>query len=176
MFSFIPMANPKATLIFPLKSAGPGLVFETLLNIFIATPPQTRLEQIKPHLTLFFNHLIIKELLEIGNAPAIPPPISNNLELQKIQNTLSLLTKAIEGLKKASTTPNKPNAPKPSKLKDVGKSSPTPCTYLAIARSRPPNPSLVVDLAKYGSVKGDWVKPDTLCHNLNEKLSQISPP
>ena len=50
----------------------------------------------------------------------------------------------------------------------------SPHTYLAIAGSRPPNPSLVIDLAKFGNDKGNQVTPEVLCCSLNEKLSQIS--
>ena len=47
---------------------------------------------------------------------------------------------------------------------------------MAIAGSRPPNPSLVLDLAKIGTDKGNQVKLEVLCLSLNKKLGWLSLP
>ena len=55
--------------------------------------------------------------------------------------------------------------------------TPTPsCTYSAVAGARPPNPSLVVDLAHLGISEKDWVRPEVLCDAINRRLSTITPP
>ena len=165
------------TLASQLAMHPPDKIFSTLLDVILASTPNARLTNMQPELISFILHPIIKEMLEEGDAPAPPPPPpSNNLELQKIQDTLSSLTKAIEGLKKATPPSNKQPAPKPSTQKGTGKAPPNPRTFSAIAGSRPPNPSLVVDLAKYGNDKGNRVAPEVLCRSLNEKLGRISLP
>ena len=165
------------TLLTQLAEYPPELVFTSLLEVIKASPPQIQLIKVKPHLSTFLSHPTIKELIREGDAPAPPSsPPSDNLDLQKIQESLSSLTKAVEDLKKASPTSNKTSPPKLSKQKEGVKSTHSPLTYSAVAGSRPPNPSLVVDLAKFGTDKGTWVKPEVLCHTLNERLSQISPP
>ena len=86
-----------------LASHPPDKIFSTLLDVIIASTPNTRLTKVKPELISFISHLIIKEMLEEGDAPTLPPPVSSdNLELQKIQDTLFSLTKAVEGLRKAT--------------------------------------------------------------------------
>ena len=165
------------TLASQLASHPPDKIFSTLLDIIIASTPNAQLTKVKPELISFISHPVIKELLEEGDAPALPRPTSSdNLELLKIQDTLSSLTKAIEGLRKANPPSNKQPAPKPSTQKGAGKSPPNPRTFSAIAGSRPPNPSLVLDLAKFGTDKGNRVKLEVLCLSLNEKLGQLSPP
>jgi hypothetical protein len=47
---------------------------------------------------------------------------------------------------------------------------------LAIASVRPPNPSLIVDLAHLGLAEDNRPKPEVICNTLNERLSKISPP
>ena len=133
--------------------------------------------KVKPQLKIFLSHPIIKELLEETHAPPYPqatPP--TNPDLQAIQATLTELTKAVEDLKKGTTNPHKTAAPKPSKQKAAPSSPPPTRTYSVIAGSRPPNPSLVVDLAKSGLGKDSRVKPEVLCQAINKKLAAISPP
>ena len=86
------------------------------------------------------------------------------------------LSKAVEALKKGNppsdkgpkTSSNKPKSTAPQK-------SPTR-SYSAIAGARPPNPSLVVDLAHLGIKLEDQVKPEILCDAINKGLATISPP
>ena len=156
---------------------GPGKAFQNILNTIIATEPHRRIPLIREHLLKFISHPVIKEIVGDSPDPATPHnDTANNLDLQKIQDTLTSLTKAIDSLKKAPSPPNNRSAPKASKAKGVAPSPPNQRTYLAIAGSRPPNPSLVVDLDKYGIGKDDRVKPESLCQSLNEKLAAITPP
>ena len=48
--------------------------------------------------------------------------------------------------------------------------------YSAAAGSRPPNPSLVVDLAHLGVSSKNWMKPELICRTLNGGLSKIPLP
>ena len=113
------------TLAAQLAATSPNKIFSTILDIILTQPLQNRLSKVKPAIISFISHPIIKELLENSDAPAAPPSSpSHNLKLQKIQDTLSLLTKAIEGLKKATPTSNKHSAPKPSRQKAIGKPFP----------------------------------------------------
>jgi hypothetical protein len=70
---------------------------------------------------------------------------SNNLELLKIQESLAQLSKTIEALKKGNV-PTSDKSGSNTKQNASASSKPTHRTYSAAAGSRPPNPSLVVDL------------------------------
>ena len=85
-----------------------------------------------------------------------------------------MLTKALAGIQKPSTTPNKP----PSQPTPKGKgTTPTPSRiYSAVAGARSPNPSLVVDLAHLRIAAKDRVRLEILCDAINRKLSAITPP
>ena len=110
------------TLAAQLVASPSDKIFGSILDIIISQSPQNRLNKVKPAINSFISHPIIKELLEDSDAPASPPPPpSDNLELQKIQDTLSSLTKAIKGLKKATPTSDKHSAPKASRQKAAGK-------------------------------------------------------
>jgi hypothetical protein len=155
----------------------PQIAFQNLITLYNATTPEYRIAKVKPHLRNFLLHPIIKELLEEKHDPPSPqatPPTSP--DLQAIQATLTKLTKAVEDLKKVTTISHKTAAPKPSKQKAAPSLSPPTCTYSVVARSRPPNPSLVVDLAKFGLGEDSWVKLEVLCQAINKKLTTISPP
>ena len=177
-YSHTTIMSKAPTLVAQLNAIPSDKLFSTILDIIISLPPQNRQAKAKSAINSFISHPIIKELLEDGDATAPPPSLpSYNLELQKIQDTLSSLTKAVESLKKATPASNNHPAPKPNRQKAAGKPSPPSShTFLAIARSRPLNPSLVVDLAKFGNDKGNWVTPAVLCRSLNKRLSQITPP
>ena len=86
-----------------LAAHSPTDIFSTILNLIISQPPHKRPTKVGPAILSFISHPTIKELLEESDAPA-PPSSSplNNLELKKIQDTLTSLSKAIEGLKKAN--------------------------------------------------------------------------
>src|SRR6266705_2586045 len=49
-------------------------------------------------------------------------------------------------------------------------------TYSAAAGSRPPNPSLVVDLAHMDFPDGSRPRPEIICEVLNKKLGEVTPP
>ena len=159
------------------KPDSPSYAFEHLLNNIISTSPKYREVTIKPILLNFMAHSVIKELLAPGNTPTLTQaPLTENTDLKKIQDTLSQLSKAVEALK----------SPPPSKVKQKASTqatrnpgptpNPTPRTFSAVAGARPPNPSLVVDLAHLGISQADRVKPINLCYALNQGLRAISPP
>ena len=59
----------------------------------------------KSHLVAFFYNPLIKDILEQDEIPAPPQdPPSNTMDLKKIQDTLSQLTKAVESLKAKSSS------------------------------------------------------------------------
>jgi len=105
--------------------------------------------------------------------PKTPLPI---LDLKKIQDTLSQLSKAVDTLKSLPPSKSKQKASTQNTYTPGPIHNPTPCTFAAVAGARPPNPSLMVDLAPLGISQKDWVKPVHLCHALNQGLSTISPP
>ena len=167
--SNIPMPSP--------APGGPKKAFEDILNNIITSPPAQRLAIVWPHLLTFLSHPIIKELASQSKAPAqAQPHTSNNLELQKIQDSLMQLSKAVDALKKGNPPPHKANKDNASKAKPPASHKPPPRIFLAIAGSRPPNPSLVVDLSHLGIKLEDWVKPEVLCNAINRKLIAIDPP
>jgi len=137
------------------------------------------LAKVRPHLHTFISYLTIKELLGQSNAPAqtfvntLP-----NLDLQKIQDSLLQLSKAVEASKKAPSSPpsNKDTNMSKSKQKLSAPYKPPTCTFSAIARARPPNPSLLVDLVNLGIGKEGQVKLEILCYALNKELATITPP
>src|SRR5712691_7141380 len=75
----------------------PKNAFDFMLNSIIATIPSKREASILPHLCTFIAHPVIAKLISQGKAP-VPaddtPPI--NLELKQIQDTLGMLSKAVE--------------------------------------------------------------------------------
>ena len=150
----------------PKSFSGPQEAFETILSQIIQTTLFIWEAKVKPHLLTFLSHPIVKELIGGSNAPAQPntdnsPP----LELQKIQDTLQQLSKAVEALKKAPPTPPSCKDANVSKSKQKVSTPPHPPsrTFLAIAGARPPNPSLLVNLANLGIDKEGRLTPETLC-------------
>ena len=63
-----------------------------------------------------------------------------------------------------------------SKQKAAAPHKPPTRTFSATAGARPPNPSLLVDLAKLCIGKEGRVKPEILCHALNKELAAVTPP
>ena len=148
--------------------------FETLLNIIISLKPPEREAKVKPLIQTFLSHTIIQQLLNKGQTPAPKAVASTTPPLADIQKTLAVLTKALAGIQKPTTTPNKLSTQPTSKGKGA---TPTPShTYSAVAGTRPPNPSLVVDLAHLGIAAKDWVRLEILCDTINRKLVVITPP
>ena len=166
---------------FPMPSQGqksdtPSYTFDHLLNNIISTSPKYREATIKPILLNFMAHPVIKEMLALDSTlTPTQAPHTDNMDLKKIQDTLSQLSKAVEALK----------SPPPSKVKQKASTqatrnpgptpNPTSRTFSAVTRARPPNPSLVVDLAHLGISQVDRVKPINLCYALNQGLHAISP-
>jgi len=157
----------------------PEKAFEYILSTIIHTEPEIRLAKVKPVLITFISHPIIKELIGQSEVPAqAKTDNSPNLDLQKIQDSLQQLSKAVKALKKAPPPPHSNNDTNVNKSKQK---SPTPHkppiqSFLAIAGTRPPNPSLLVDLANLGISVEDQVKLEVLCQALNKDLTAITPP
>jgi hypothetical protein len=157
-----------------LALEGPKESFKRILNSIVSAQPASSEAKIKPHPLNFISHPIIKELL--GRKDDHPPAQtnSNNLDLVKIQESLVQLSKAVDALKKGTTTTSE-KASSRAKQKASTTSKPATRTYSAVAGSRPLNPSLVVDLAHLGVSTGDQVKQEAICRALNEGLGRISP-
>jgi len=155
----------------------PSQAFEKILDMIICTKLHIWLAKVKPHLLTFISYPTIKELIGQSDTPA-PPTVNNtpNLELQKIQDSLMQLSKAVEALKKAPPLSNKDTTPSKSKQKSSAPLKNQPCTFSAVARAWPPNPSLLVDLATLGIKKESWVKLEILCYALNKELVAVTPP
>jgi len=80
----------------------PEKAFEYILSTIICTEPEIWLAKVKPVLLTFISHPIIKELIGQSEVPAqAKNDNSPNLDLQKIQDSLQQLSKAVEALKKA---------------------------------------------------------------------------
>src|SRR6266705_936071 len=162
----------------PTGPPGPSrTIFDSILSSIIATDPSKRGAFIKPHLLAFFAHPVIKELIGQGEIPtptgATQPAAP---ELKQIQDTLTALSKAVERLSKGNT-PSKNTSPNMRKKQKGGETKQQPqCTYSAAAGSRPPNPSLVVDLAHMDFPDGSWPRPEIICEVLNKKLGEVMPP
>src|SRR6266705_159063 len=78
----------------PNMFGSPSDAFDYVLEAIIATDPSKREALIKPHLQAFIDHPIIKDIAGQSEAPATAsetPPTT--LELKRIQDTLSLLSK-----------------------------------------------------------------------------------
>ena len=147
--------------------------FETLLNSIITLKPPDREAIVKPALQAFTSHPLIQSMLKKEEAHLPKSSTSKTPDLSEIQKTLTALSKVLEGIQKPSTSPSKRQPPAPPS-KD--KAKPPPHSYSAVAGSRPPNPSLVVDLAdlKFDAISRP--KPEVICRLLNEELRGISPP
>ena len=158
-------------------SGSPKDSFDTILNAIISTDPSKREAIVKPHLLSFIAHPIIKELIGQSEtpAPAEETP-SQNLELKQIQDTLSQLSKAVDRLSKGNIPSKNPSDSSRKKQKSGEKAKQPQRTYSAVAGSRPPNPSLVVDLAHMGLPAESRPRPELICETLNKKLGEVSPP
>src|SRR5258708_32686602 len=92
-------------------------VFDKILDNIIATDPSLREARVKPHLLAFIAHPIIKELIsQSENLTPTDDTQSTTLELKRIQDTLSSLSKAVDRLSKGNPpSKNPPNARKKQK-------------------------------------------------------------
>ena len=161
----------------PRSLGSPKDSFDTILNAIIATDPSKRGAVVKPHLLSFISHPIIKELLGQSEIPApAEANSSQNLELKQIQESLSLLSKAVERLSKGNAPSKNPTTSSRKKQKAGENAKQPQRTYSAVAGSRPPNPSLVVDLAHLSLPAEGRPRPELICETLNKKLREVSPP
>ena len=161
----------------PRPSGTPKDSFDNILNAIISTDPSKREAIVKPHLLSFITHPVIKELLGQSEPPAqAKSPSPQTSELKQIQDTLSLLSRAVDRLSKGNTLSNNPNTSSRKKQKSGEKAKHPKRTYSAVAGSRPPNPSLVVDLAHLNLPVEGRLRPELICETLNKKLGEVSPP
>jgi hypothetical protein len=160
----------KIPMVFEPKGA-----FNFLLAHIREYPQLTRVTAIGLHLVNFIANPTIQELLNPATDLA---GWEDQLEADwetAFQVTLSNLNRSIQSIQKQldKIANSKGNPPaKGSK----GNSKPPPKTFSAIAGARPPNPSLVVDLAPLSLAEEDQPKPEIICGTLNVRLGNISPP
>ena len=96
----------------------------------------------------------------------LPKPVSRLIPHQSSCSLVDLqskITSPSQANDQAMPNSTCDNAPNPQK------------TYLAIAGSRPPNPSLVVDLGVLKITDHNHPQPETICESLNKELSETSP-
>ena len=149
---------------------------ESLLNTIIALSPSEREAKAKPFLQTFISHPTIQQLLKKDDDPVHIGEPCTNTDLSLIQKSLAAISKAVESLKKGhtnskNTTPSSCSAQQKSK----NPSKPPSHLYSAIARSRAPNPSLVVNLEIFKFTVEARPTPKAICCKLNQQLSGISP-
>ena len=162
----------------PNAFRNPKDAFDYILHSITATDPSKREALIKPHLQAFLMHPVIKDIVSQGEIP-VPAPAKvappTTLELKQIQDTLSLLSKVVEHLTKGNP-PSKHPVHSSCKKQKSGENTQHPYhTYSAVARSRPPNPSLMVDLAHREFPDGSRPQPELICDVLNKKLGEVTP-
>jgi hypothetical protein len=129
-----------------LPKAGPGPVKHLLLN--------------------FTNNHIIKSL--IGAPPpqwGNPSQVDHAAELATIKDTLKQLSKAVNVLQSKANPSAQQKPPQ-----GLPAANPSPTTYSAIARSRPKNVSIILDLAKTKSVHAFRPRPTEVCGLINNAL------
>jgi len=139
--------------------------------------PTARKTDISPHIRSFLADPTIKELLDGSQAPAAAVAPATQLPGDEIQATLNALSLAITSIQKKLAEPHKQqqSAP-PTAKRGAGPSTTASKKYLAIAGTRPPNPSLVVDLAHLKITDENWPKPEDICQTLNKRLGEVTPP
>jgi hypothetical protein len=130
--------------------------------------PTERKTGIGLHIKSFLADPTIKELLNNSQAPTAPTTHISQEPGNDIQATLKSLTIVINNIQhKLSNPPKQQTAPTTVK-RSKGPSTTPIEKYLAIARARLPNPSLVVNLAHLEVADENWPKLEIICHTLNE--------
>jgi hypothetical protein len=154
----------------------PKGVFAFLIAQIKEYNPAARKTDIGLHIRLFLANPTIKELLNNSQAPAATAEHILQMPGDEIQATLKLLSLVISSIqKKLSTTYKQQAAPS---IPKCGKGPITTTTkkYSAIARSRPPNLSLVVDLAHLNMMDMNWPKLEHICQIFNKRFGEVTPP
>jgi hypothetical protein len=165
------------TIKIPLPAFDPKILFANLLQCIQKHPKLTLKADIGPHLHNFLADPIIKHILEDGKIPAIAlEQTSHQVDLAEIHSALDALTKAVTDIRKKVDYPlnNKQQAPTTAQHAK-GKSNSPIKSYAAIAGTRPPNPSLVVDLAGLELPTEGHPRPEEICELLNRKLGKVTP-
>jgi hypothetical protein len=120
----------------------PKWFFSSLLEHIKQHPPSTLKANVGPHLQSFLANPTIKDILVSSKAPTAPKAPLPDTDLQKIQQSLTTLSKAITDLQKKVSPPSNPKHKGPDIETHIkGKANSPIKSYLAIAGSRPPNPS-----------------------------------
>ena len=155
----------------------PPAPFEQILQCIHKLPKLSLKAEVGPHLQNFLADPTIQSILDNDNAHAASQePPSQAVELKGIHASLATLTKAIEDIQKKVAPPSPKNQLDPTATKrGKGNLNSTAKLYSAAAGSRPPNPSLVVDLAGLEIAAEDRPRPEIICKLLNKKLGERTP-
>jgi hypothetical protein len=154
----------------------PKWFFNSLLERIKSHPPSTLKADVGPHLKDFLADPTIKVILGSSKVPTAPSAPIPDTDLKMIQQSLTSLSKAITDLQKKVTPTSSPKQKGPiAETREKGKAKPPIKSYSAIAGSRPPNPSLVVDLARLELQKSSRLHPEAICKILNRKLGEVTP-
>jgi hypothetical protein len=152
----------------------PKWFFNSLLEHIKSHTPFTLKADVGPHLQDFLADPTIKDILGSSKAPTAPSAPIPDTDLKMIQQSLTSLSKAITDLQKKVTPTSSPKQKGPvAETREKGKAKPPIKSYSAIAGSRPPNPSLVVDLACLELQKSSQLHPEAICKILNRKLCHV---
>ena len=130
--------------------------------------PKTSPELVKQLLIEFTTNPLIKSLL---NAPELQKSNTSQpdhaTELAHIKTSLQMLNKAVIGLQKANPAPSDKVKPPKGNAQPSNNSFPT---YLAAARARPKNASIILDLAQTQSAHAFRPRPVEICQLINDAL------
>jgi hypothetical protein len=165
------------TIKIPPAPFDPKALFEQILQRIHKLPKLSLKAEVGPHLQNFLADPTIQSILDNDNAHAASQePPSQAVELKGIHTSLATLTKAIEDIQKKVAPPSPKNQLDPTATKcGKGNLNSTAKLYSAVAGSRPPNPSLVVDLAGLEIAAEDRPRPEIICELLNKKLGEWTP-
>jgi hypothetical protein len=138
--------------------------------------PSTKAD-VGPHLRDFLDDPIIKSILADSKDPAdLPEPPLHQVDLSGIHTSLSALTKAVSDIQKKVSSHSRKNPQDPPATKrGKGNASSNIKLYSTAVGSRPPNPSLVVDLAQLELTTEGRPRPEEICELLNRELGEITP-
>jgi hypothetical protein len=160
----------------------PEDLLKYIKNLLIAIPqeiktyrklPKAGPRPVKQILLKFTNNPIIKSL---SGAPLTQKGDTSHAdhasELATIKTSLQQLTKAVSGLQ--SKVNNNPTAKAKPPEGNVTLAVPPTPTYSAVARSRPQNVSIILDLAQTKSTHTFRPRPVEVCRLINDTLMASS--
>ena len=155
----------------------PENLLKHIENLLIALPqeieaysklPKASPRPVKQLLAKFSNNPRIASLTTAPPSQKGPHSQQDHAsELASIKSTLQQLSKAVNGLTKASALPSK--AAKPSKGVAPSTTN-SPLSYSAVAGARPQNASIILDLAQTRSAHTSRPRPVEICGLINNAL------